>query len=410
MKMEQALNITSEIGELQTVLVKRPGSELENITPEYLESLLFDDIPYLKMMQKEHDFFAKTMRDSNIEVLYLEKLAAEALREANNKESFLTKMIKESNQMDESALYVRDYLMSFDEEEMIRKLMSGLKKSEIPERKKKHLNEMMDEQYPFFLDPLPNLYFTRDPAAVIGNGVTINRMFQPARRRESIFIELILKHHPRFSNQDIPVWSGRRESFSLEGGDELVLNEETVLVGVSERTDARAVERLAESLFNRSPKIKRVLAVEIPETRSFMHLDTVFTMVNFAQFTIHPAIQNQQGELNIYILEKSENGLEITPRRDFQRVIAEVLDEPEIEFIPCGGEDVIVSAREQWNDGANTLAIAPGEVITYDRNQVSNDLLRSAGIKVHEVISSELSRGRGGPRCMTMPLVRENLK
>lgn len=213
MKMEQALNITSEIGKLQTVLVKRPGSELENITPEYLESLLFDDIPYLKMMQKEHDFFAKTMRDSNIEVLYLEKLAAEALREANNKESFLTKMIKESNQMDESALYVRDYLMSFDEEEMIRKLMSGLKKSEIPERKKKHLNEMMDEQYPFFLDPLPNLYFTRDPAAVIGNGVTINRMFQPARRRESIFIELILKHHPRFSNQDIPLWSGRGSRF-----------------------------------------------------------------------------------------------------------------------------------------------------------------------------------------------------
>ncbi|MBC1964634.1 arginine deiminase [Listeria welshimeri] len=409
MKMEKALNITSEIGKLQTVLVKRPGSELENITPEYLESLLFDDIPYLKMMQKEHDFFVKRMQDSNIEVLYLEKLAAEALRKAGNKETFLTKMINESNQMDESALYVRDYLMSFNEEEMTRKLMAGLKKSEIPERKKKHLNEMMSEQYPFFLDPLPNLYFTRDPAAVIGSGVTINKMFQPARRRESIFIELILKHHPRFSNQEIPIWSGREETFSLEGGDELVLNEETVIVGVSERTDARAVERLAESLFTRAPKIKKVLAVEIPETRSFMHLDTVFTMVSDAQFTIHPAIQNQQGELNVYILEKGENGLEITPRRDFRRVIAEVLEVPEVEFIPCGGEDVIVSAREQWNDGANTLAIAPGEVITYDRNQVSNDLLRRAGIKVHEVISSELSRGRGGPRCMTMPLVRENL-
>ncbi|MBC2312714.1 arginine deiminase [Listeria welshimeri] len=409
MKMEKALNITSEIGKLQTVLVKRPGSELENITPEYLESLLFDDIPYLKMMQKEHDFFVKRMQDSNIEVLYLEKLAAEALRKAGNKETFLTKMINESNQMDESALYVRDYLMSFNEEEMIRKLMAGLKKSEIPERKKKHLNEMMSEQYPFFLDPLPNLYFTRDPAAVIGSGVTINKMFQPARRRESIFIELILKHHPRFSNQEVPIWSGREEPFSLEGGDELVLNEETVIVGVSERTDARAVERLAESLFARAPKIKKVLAVEIPETRSFMHLDTVFTMVSDAQFTIHPAIQNQQGELNVYILEKGENGLEITPRRDFRRVIAEVLEVPEVEFIPCGGEDIIVSAREQWNDGANTLAIAPGEVITYDRNQVSNDLLRRAGIKVHEVISSELSRGRGGPRCMTMPLVRENL-
>lgn len=150
MEVENILNITSEIGQLKTVLVKRPGSELENITPEYLQSLLFDDIPYLKMMQKEHDYFVKTMQDSQIEVLYLEKLAAEALRESGNKEAFLTKMIRESNQMDASALYVRDYLMSFDEDEMINKLMSGLKKSEIPEQKKKHLNEMMEKQYPFF--------------------------------------------------------------------------------------------------------------------------------------------------------------------------------------------------------------------------------------------------------------------
>ncbi|MBC1577821.1 arginine deiminase [Listeria seeligeri] len=409
MEVENALNITSEIGKLRTVLVKRPGSELENITPEYLHSLLFDDIPYLKMMQKEHDYFVKTMQDAQIEVLYLENLAAEALRESGDKEIFLTKMIQESSQLDASALYVRDYLMSFDEKDMIKKLMSGVKKSEIPARKKKHLNEMMENQYPFFLDPLPNLYFTRDPAAVIGNGVTINKMFQPARRKESMFMELILQHHPRFSKQEIPIWTDREAQFPMEGGDELILNKETILIGVSERTDARAVEQLAENLFRRETQIKRVLAVEIPETRSFMHLDTVFTMVNYDQFTIHPAIQNQQGELNVYILEQGDNGLEITPRKDFQRVMAEVLEVPEVDFIPCGGEDVIVSAREQWNDGANTLAIAPGEVITYDRNQVSNELLRSAGIKVHEVISSELSRGRGGPRCMSMPLVRENL-
>ncbi|MBC2246822.1 arginine deiminase [Listeria seeligeri] len=409
MDVENTLNITSEIGKLRTVLVKRPGSELENITPEYLHSLLFDDIPYLKMMQKEHDYFVKTMQDAQIEVLYLENLAAEALRESGDKEIFLTKMIQESSQLDASALYVRDYLMSFDEKDMIKKLMSGVKKSEIPARKKKHLNEMMENQYPFFLDPLPNLYFTRDPAAVIGNGVTINKMFQPARRKESMFMELILQHHPRFSKQEIPIWTDREAQFPMEGGDELILNKETILIGVSERTDARAVEQLAENLFSRETQIKRVLAVEIPETRSFMHLDTVFTMVNYDQFTIHPAIQNQQGELNVYILEQGDNGLEITPRKDFQRVMAEVLEVPEVDFIPCGGEDVIVSAREQWNDGANTLAIAPGEVITYDRNQVSNELLRSAGIKVHEVISSELSRGRGGPRCMSMPLVRENL-
>ncbi|MBM5597605.1 arginine deiminase [Listeria seeligeri] len=409
MEVENTLNITSEIGKLRTVLVKRPGSELENITPEYLHSLLFDDIPYLKMMQKEHDYFVKTMQDAQIEVLYLENLAAEALRESGDKEIFLTKMIQESSQLDASALYVRDYLMSFDEKDMIKKLMSGVKKSEIPAQKKKHLNEMMENQYPFFLDPLPNLYFTRDPAAVIGNGVTINKMFQPARRKESMFMELILQHHPRFSKQEIPIWTDREAQFPMEGGDELILNKETILIGVSERTDARAVEQLAEKLFSRETQIKRVLAVEIPETRSFMHLDTVFTMVNYDQFTIHPAIQNQQGELNVYILEQGDNGLEITPRKDFQRVMAEVLEVPEVDFIPCGGEDVIVSAREQWNDGANTLAIAPGEVITYDRNQVSNELLRSAGIKVHEVISSELSRGRGGPRCMSMPLVRENL-
>nr|WP_271006379.1 arginine deiminase [Listeria seeligeri] len=409
MEVENTLNITSEIGKLRTVLVKRPGSELENITPEYLHSLLFDDIPYLKMMQKEHDYFVKTMQDAQIEVLYLENLAAEALRESGDKEIFLTKMIQESSQLDASALYVRDYLMSFDEKDMIKKLMSGVKKSEIPARKKKHLNEMMENQYPFFLDPLPNLYFTRDPAAVIGNGVTINKMFQPARRKESMFMELILQHHPRFSKQEIPIWTDREAQFPMEGGDELILNKETILIGVSERTDARAVEQLAENLFRRETQIKRVLAVEIPETRSFMHLDTVFTMVNYDQFTIHPAIQNQQGELNVYILEQGDNGLEITPRKDFQRVMAEVFEVPEVDFIPCGGEDVIVSAREQWNDGANTLAIAPGEVITYDRNQVSNELLRSAGIKVHEVISSELSRGRGGPRCMSMPLVRENL-
>lgn len=407
--MENTLNITSEIGKLRTVLVKRPGSELENITPEYLHSLLFDDIPYLKMMQKEHDYFVKTMQDAQIEVLYLENLAAEALRESGDKEIFLTKMIQESSQLDASALYVRDYLMSFDEKDMIKKLMSGVKKSEIPAQKKKHLNEMMENQYPFFLDPLPNLYFTRDPAAVIGNGVTINKMFQPARRKESMFMELILQHNPSFSKQEIPIWTDREAQFPMEGGDELILNKETILIGVSERTDARAVEQLAENLFSRETQIKRVLAVEIPETRSFMHLDTVFTMVNYDQFTIHPAIQNQQGELNVYILEQGDNGLEITPRKDFQRVMAEVLEVPEVDFIPCGGEDVIVSAREQWNDGANTLAIAPGEVITYDRNQVSNELLRSAGIKVHEVISSELSRGRGGPRCMSMPLVRENL-
>ncbi|TKH73660.1 arginine deiminase [Bacillus cereus] len=410
--MKHPIHVTSEIGELQTVLLKRPGKEVENLTPDYLQQLLFDDIPYLPIIQKEHDYFAQTLRNRGVEVLYLEKLAAEALVDKKLREEFVDRILKEG-QADVNVAHqtLKEYLLSFSNEELIQKIMGGVRKSEIETSKKTHLYELMEGHYPFYLDPMPNLYFTRDPAASVGDGLTINKMREPARRRESLFMEYIIKYHPRFAKHNVPIWLDRDYKFPIEGGDELILNEETIAIGVSARTSAKAIERLAKNLFSRQNKIKKVLAIEIPKCRAFMHLDTVFTMVDYDKFTIHPAIQGPKGNMNIYILEKGsdEETLKITHRTSLMEALKEVLDLSELVLIPCGGGDVIASAREQWNDGSNTLAIAPGVVVTYDRNYVSNTLLREHGIEVIEVLSSELSRGRGGPRCMSMPIVRKDI-
>ncbi|AXO96612.1 arginine deiminase [Bacillus anthracis] len=410
--MKHPIHVTSEIGELQTVLLKRPGKEVENLTPDYLQQLLFDDIPYLPIIQKEHDYFAQTLRNRGVEVLYLEKLAAEALVDKKLREEFVDRILKEG-QADVNVAHqtLKEYLLSFSNEELIQKIMGGVRKNEIETSKKTHLYELMEDHYPFYLDPMPNLYFTRDPAASVGDGLTINKMREPARRRESLFMEYIIKYHPRFVKHNVPIWLDRDYKFPIEGGDELILNEETIAIGVSARTSAKAIERLAKNLFSRQNKIKKVLAIEIPKCRAFMHLDTVFTMVDYDKFTIHPAIQGPKGNMNIYILEKGpdEENLKITHRTSLMEALKEVLGLSELVLIPCGGGDVIASAREQWNDGSNTLAIAPGVVVTYDRNYVSNTLLREHGIEVIEVLSSELSRGRGGPRCMSMPIVRKDI-
>lgn len=410
--MKNPLHITSEIGELKTVLLHRPGEEVENLTPEFLQRLLFDDIPYLPIIQKEHDYFASALRNRGIEVLYLTTLLTEALYTEEIKKQFVTDILVESHvTVNGSFTTLYEYLLSFDTEEMVKKIMAGVRKSEIEIRKKTHLYELLEDHYPFYLDPMPNLYFTRDPAATIGNGLTINRMREPARRRESLFMSYIIKYHPRFANHDIPIWFNRDFDYPMEGGDELVLSKNTIAIGISERTAAKAIERFALNVFNQESNIQRVVAVEIPKSRAFMHLDTVFTMVDYDKFTIHPAIQGPKGNMNIYILEKGpdEETLKITHKTNLMETLKEVLNLKEVELIPCGGGDVIAAPREQWNDGSNTLAIAPGVVVTYDRNYVSNKLLREHGIEVIEVLSSELSRGRGGPRCMSMPLVRNDI-
>ncbi|OEH93867.1 arginine deiminase [Bacillus solimangrovi] len=410
--MKYPVHITSEIGELKTVILHRPGKEVENLTPEYLKRLLFDDIPFLPAIQKEHDYFANALRNRGVEVLYLTTLMEEALNSNEIREKFVDQILTESKSNINGAWKnLRAYLLSGSTKELVEKVMSGVLKTDIPSEKKIHLYELMSDHYPFYLDPMPNLYFTRDPAAAIGNGVSINRMQERARKRESIFMDYIMNYHPRFANHQIPKWFTRDNRFAMEGGDQLVLSKDTLAIGVSARTSPQAIEQLAIQLFKYQDQFTKVLVVEIPKSRAFMHLDTVFTMVDHNKFTIHPAIQGPDGNMRIFTLEKGEqeNRVKITEGNNFSEALKAVLNLDEIILIPCGGGDPIASAREQWNDGSNTLAISPGVVITYDRNYVSNEVLRNHGIEVIEVQSSELSRGRGGPRCMSMPIYREDI-
>ena len=416
------INVYSEIGKLQKVLLHRPGKELENLTPAMLERLLFDDIPYLKSAQEEHDAFAETLRNNGIQILYLEDLAANSLIDEETRESFINEFLQEcgvhSKKIRRS---LKEYFSDFNNEELVCKLMSGVRVKDLTNYTSTGLQELVYSHYPFVLDPLPNLYFTRDPFATIGNGVTINAMRTATRRKETLFAKYIFKHHPEFSRENIPIWYNRTGFASIEGGDELVLNKEILAVGISQRTDAYAVEMLAQKLLGNS-SFQTVLAFEIPSSRAFMHLDTVFTMIDYDKFTIHPEIE---GPLKVYAISKqgdgdfendpynfhdTDHGLDIhLEEMSLSDILKKYLKLDNVTLIRCAGGDIIDAPREQWNDGSNTLAIAPGEVIVYDRNYVTNHLLVENGIKIHQIPSSELSRGRGGPRCMSMPIYREDL-
>ena len=409
--MSSPIHVYSEIGKLKTVMLHRPGKELENLAPDILHRMLIDDIPYLKIAQEEHDAFAHVLRQQGIKVLYLEDLLAESLTDEKVRRAFLDQLLDESSIKKQDPLHqlLLNYLQELPTKEMVKTVIAGIRKSTIHNSTPSLADLAEDPDYPFYLDPMPNVYFTRDQQAAIGSGMTINRMTFRARRRESLFMETILKNHPDFKNATIPVWRDRYHHGRLEGGDELVLNNHVLAVGISQRTSATAITDLAHNLFGHS-SYDTILAIKIPHNHAMMHLDTVFTMINYDQFTVHPFILDKAGKIDIYVLQPDDhNDVKITEKNDLVQVLKENLHLSELDLIPTGGGDPIAAPREQWNDGSNTLAIAPGEVVTYDRNYVSNDLLRKHGIIVHEIRSSELSRGRGGPRCMSCPLVREDL-
>ena len=409
--MSSPIHVYSEIGKLKTVMLHRPGKELENLAPDILHRMLIDDIPYLKIAQEEHDAFAHVLRQQGIKVLYLEDLLAESLTDEKVRRAFLDQLLDESSIKKQDPLHqlLLNYLQELPTKEMVKTVIAGIRKSAIHNSTPSLADLAEDPDYPFYLDPMPNVYFTRDQQAAIGSGMTINRMTFRARRRESLFMETILKNHPDFKNATIPVWRDRYHHGRLEGGNELVLKNHVLAVGISQRTSATAITDLAHNLFGHS-SYDTILAIKIPHNHAMMHLDTVFTMINYDQFTVHPFILDKAGKIDIYVLQPDDhNGVKITEKNDLVQVLKENLHLSELDLIPTGGGDPIAAPREQWNDGSNTLAIAPGEVVTYDRNYVSNDLLRKHGIIVHEIRSSELSRGRGGPRCMSCPLVREDL-
>jgi len=373
MEDKKVLNVYSEIGKLKTVLLHRPGKEIENLTPDLMDRLLFDDIPYLEVARQEHDAFAKILSDNGVEVLYLEDLAAEAIEDASVKERFVDEFIKEAGILGEKKKQlVKELLLNCKtNRELVDKMMEGIRKSELPNYNATSLADMADSGYPFVADPMPNLYFTRDPFATIGSGISLNHMRTVTRNRETLFAKYIFENHPRFKDSDIPRWFDRDDTTSLEGGDELVLNKEVLAIGISERTDAASIEKMAKRIFDKDESFKTVLAFHIPNKRAFMHLDTVFTMIDFDKFTIHPEIE---GPLTVYAISRGEgNSIKIQKEtQELDKVLAKYLEVEKVTLIRCGGGDMIDAAREQWNDGSNTLAIAPGEVVVYSRNHVTN--------------------------------------
>ena len=408
------INVKSEIGTLKKVLVHRPGRELLNLTPDSLERLLFDDIPYLPVAQEEHDEFVRILRDNGVEVVYLEDLMTEVLdSNPEIRERFITQFIYEAGiRTPKYRSLVYEYLSSIENNRLlVLKTMEGIVNNEVLKskaKKGKSLVDYIEQDTAFVVDPMPNLYFTRDPFASIGNGVSLNRMYSVTRNRETIYAEYIFEYHPEYKGL-VDKYFDRYSAYHIEGGDILNLNEHILAVGISQRTSADAIEELAHKIFeDEDAKINTILAFDIPVCRAFMHLDTVFTQIDKDKFTYHPGIM---GTLKVYeITSDGENGLNVKEKNASLEKILEEYLERDITLIPCAGGDQIGAEREQWNDGSNTLAIAPGVVIVYDRNNLTNELLRQNGIKVLEMHSAELSRGRGGPRCMSMPLQRSDKK
>ena len=406
--METGIHNTSEIGRLKKVLLHRPGAELENLMPEYLERLLFDDIPYLKEAQREHDAFADCLRNQGVEVVYLTDLVVGSLTSPEVRQDLIRQFLDEAGTLDERTRgLLADYFGGMSDKEMVSAMMAGVRKGQLRVTGGKlgdYLSAAGDD-YPFAVDPLPNLYFTRDPFATIGTGVSIHKMHTATRNRETLFGKFIFEHHPEYRNA--PRWYDRGETSSLEGGDILVLSPQVLAVGISQRTQEDSIDALAETVLSESKTFRKILAFNIPKTRSFMHLDTVFTMVDRDKFTVHP---NILGQLTVFVMELDENRRVKIRQEDgrLEDILKEHLNLDRVTLIPCGEGSEIDAAREQWSDGSNTLAIGAGEVVVYSRNYVTNRSLEEAGIRIHTIPSAELSRGRGGPRCMSMPLWRED--
>ena len=402
--------VRSEIKPLKKVLLHRPGRELLHLTPDRLPELLFDDIPFLKVAQQEHDAFAQILRSNGTEVVYLEDLMAEVLKlHPEQTKPFLYQWLSEGNiktRRWQDKLY--EYLIgNFEGKALVEKTMEGITLKEMGGASAYSLQDLIAPADDLIVDPMPNLYFTRDPFASVGTGVFLHKMRFPTRCRETIYADYIFRFHPDFEGL-VKRYYDRDGHANIEGGDVLNLTEDTLAIGISQRTSPDAIEIAARNLFaDPEAKIRTVLAFDIPSCRAFMHLDTVFTQIDYDKYTIHPAIL---GPLTVYeITPGVSDPTDLHIRRidsKLEDILAKYTRTDHVKLINCGGDDLIASAREQWNDGSNTLCIAPGKIVVYERNDVTNAILRDEGIQVLEMPSAELSRGRGGPRCMSMPIIR----
>ena len=395
--------VDSEVGQLATVMLHRPGPELARLTPRNNDSLLFDGIPWVGRAQAEHDAFAAALRARGVEVLYLGQLLAEALTVDAARTELIAGVLDDRRLGDTLRASVAGYLADQDPPRLAAVLMAGLAHEEMKPGPGGLVYRMMD-RLDFVIDPLPNLLFTRDSSVWVGDRVAVTSLAMPARRRETTLTHAIYRHHPRFAGTQL-LYTPALEH--VEGGDVLLLAPGVMAVGVGERTTPAGAERLARRALT-AGLAHTVLAVPIAQERATMHLDTVCTMVDVDAVVMYPNVADTLQAFTVTATGDGENDLVVVPPRPFLAAAAEAMGIDRLRIIDTG-LDPVTAEREQWDDGNNTLALAPRLCVAYERNVETNAQLERAGIEVIAISGSELGSGRGGPRCMSCPISRAPL-